>query len=91
MHKRILPKVRLQFQYTRVNPYTARTDGYNEFDSEFSIKLYYNLTRSIQFQARYERVIPNDVDKDLNNNSVISSTEDRYNIDSFMFEFKFKF
>jgi hypothetical protein len=88
---KVLPKVRLQFQYTRVNPYTARTDGYNEFDSEFSIKLYYNLTRSIQFQARYERVIPNDVDKDLNKNGVISSLEDRYNLDSFMFEFKFKF
>jgi hypothetical protein len=86
-----LPKVRLQFQYTRVDPYTARTDGYNEFDSEFEIKLYYNITRSIQLQARYEKIIPNDIDKDLNNNGVISSIEDRYNTDSFMLEFKFKF
>ena len=88
---KFMPKLRLQFQYTKVNAFTARTDGYNEFDNEFDIKLYYTLTASTQFQIRYERVIPNGADKDLNNNGVISSTEDRYYTDSFMFEFKIKF
>lgn len=88
---RFFTKLRLQFQYTKVDPYTARPDGYNEFDNEFEIKLYYTMNANTQFQIRYERVIPNDVTKDLNHNSVISDTENRYYTDSFMAEIRLKF
>ncbi len=88
---KILPKFRLQFQYTKVGGYEKRTDGYNQFDDEWQIKAYYSVTSRIQFQVRYERVIPNDADKDINQNGVISSLEDRYFLDSFMFEIRLKF
>ncbi len=86
-----LPKFRVQFQYTMVKPYTDRVDGYNQFDDEFQVKLYYMVNSRVQFQVRYERIIPNGADADLNKNGVISSTEDRNYLDSYMVELRVKF
>ncbi len=86
-----LTKLRLQFQYTKVGGYAKRLDGYNSYDDEWEAKIYYTLTSRIQFQLRYEKIIPNDTDKDVNLNGVISSLEDRYILGSLMFEIHLKF
>lgn len=86
-----LPKVRLQFQYTKVGGYEKRVDGYNSYDDEWQVKLYYTLNSKTQFQFRYAHLSPNDVDRDLNSNGVISSLEDRYSMDRYMLEIRVKF
>ena len=86
-----LRRLRLQLQYTKVGPYVSRLDNYNEFDNELQVKLYYTLNSMTQLQLRYERIIPNGADTDLNKNGTISSTEDRNYLDSFMFEVRVKF
>jgi len=87
----IMRNIRLQFQYTKIDPYVNRLDGYNEYSNEFEVKLYYTFNKTTQFQFRYAKVIPNGVDADLNGNGVISSLEDRYYMDRYMLEFRLKF
>lgn len=86
----LIPKLRVQFQYTMVNEY-INNDAYNSMDDEWAVKVYYNFTTDTQFQFRYGRVLPNDKDFDVNKSGAISSTEDRVTIDRFMMDFQISF
>lgn len=86
----MMPKVRVQFQYTNVNEY-INNDGYNTMDDEWAIKVYYNFTSSTQMQFRYGRVVPKDKDFDVNNGGSISSTEDRVGLNRYMLDFQISF
>ena len=86
----MFPKVRVQFQYTKVNEY-VNNDGYNSMDDEWAIKVYYSLTKNTQMQFRYGRVIPKDKDFDVNKSGSISSTEDRVGMNRYMLDFQVSF
>lgn len=86
-----IPRLRVQFQFTTVQNYVKRADGYNQYDNEWQIRLYYSVTSRIQFEFRYAKFSPNDSDKDVNGNGVISSLEDRYTVDSYMTQFRLRF
>ncbi len=85
-----LPKVRIQFQYTKVDEY-LNNDGYNSMDDEWAIKVYYSLSSTTQTQFRYGRVIPKDKDFDINHSGSISSTEDRVGLNRYMLDFQISF
>ena len=87
---RMLPQIRLQFQYVNVSDY-KNNDGYNEFDDEFAVKLYYRISQNSEMQFRYAKVIPNGSDLDVNKSGTLSSTEDRMFIDRFMLEWSIQF
>lgn len=87
---KMLPQIRLQFQYVNVSDY-KNSDDYNEFDDEFAIKLYYRLSQNSELQFRYAKVSPNGNDFDLSKSGSISSTEDRMFIDRYMLEWSIQF
>lgn len=87
---KILPKVRLQLQYVKVNEYVD-SDTYNSMDDEVSVRLYYTVTNNSAFQVRYSRVIPNADDKDRDGGGAITSSEDRVSVNSFMLEWQIQF
>ncbi|MBW7888161.1 MAG: hypothetical protein H3C35_07360 [Bacteroidetes bacterium] len=86
----VFPKVRVQFQYVKVGEYIDN-DNYNSMNDEFSVRLYYTITRESSVQLRYSRLLPNGEDKDLNGNGVITSSEDRVGVNSYMVEWKIEF
>jgi len=85
-----VPKVRLQLQYANVDDW-VNNDDITEPDDEFGIKLYYEASSNIRFQARYFRRIANAEDADINDSGTITKSEDRYNVQRMMMEFRFKF
>lgn len=85
-----LPKYRLQLQYVTVDDW-VNNDGVTEPYDEFGIKLYYTINNNIQLQARYMNRRANSEDADLNGNGVITSYEDRYDVDRLMMEFRVQF
>lgn len=85
-----MPKIRLQFQYVLVRDY-VNNDGVTTKDDEFGVRLYYSLTKQTQLQFRFARTIPNAEDLDLNKSGVITSIEDRYGVNRFMFEINMAF
>jgi hypothetical protein len=87
---KVLPKVRLQFQYVKVNEYVDN-DNYNSMDDEFSARLYYSVTNNSAFQLRFSRVIPNADDKDRDGNGSITSSEDRVSVNTVMLEWQIEF
>jgi hypothetical protein len=86
----ILPKLRLQFQYVKVNEF-VNNDGINSMDDEWGVRLYYSASSQVQWQIRYSRTIPNDRDYDFDGNGYISSIEDRYAVTSLMLETQIHF
>ena len=87
---KILPKIRLQFQYIKVNEYIDN-DNYNSMDDEFSARIYYTLNSNSAFQFRFSRAIPNGGDRDKDGGGVITSSEDRYSVNSYMIEWQIEF
>jgi hypothetical protein len=87
---RAFPQARLQFQYATVSDW-VNNDGITEPDDEFGIKLYYDATSNVRFQARYFWRLANNEDADVNNNGTITRIEDRYDIQRMMMEFRFRF
>ncbi len=87
---RALPKVRIQFQYTKVDEY-INNDGINIMDDEFAARIYYTFSSQVQLQFRYSRTIPNDGDYDFDGGGYVSSTEDRYSSITYMCELQIKF
>jgi hypothetical protein len=87
---KLFPDFRLQFQYLMVKEYNDN-DGYNTFDDEYSIRLYYTISKQSQLQFRFTQSLPNEADKDLSNNGIISSSEDRTSRIRFMVEWQIKF
>ncbi len=87
---REFPKLRTQFQYIKVGEYVDN-DNYNSMDDEFSIRFYYTVSSQSALQFRFSRVIPNGADKDLSGDGNISSSEDRYGSNSYMFEWQIEF
>ena len=85
-----LPKARLEFQYAMVDDW-VNNDDYLETDNEFGFKLYYQVSENVRIQGRYFKRMANDEDFDLNNNGVITSTEDRYDVQRFMLEFRVQY
>lgn len=87
---KILPNARIQLQYIKMNEYIDN-DGYNTFDDEFSLRIYYIISKLSQLQFRFSHYFPNGPDKDLNNDGRISSSEDRISRTRFMLEWQIKF
>lgn len=87
---KVLPDLRIQFQYVNVKEYIDN-DGYNSKDNEFSTRLYYKISNNTQIEFRYTRGIPNEEDKDLNNNGSITSTEDRFSFNRIMLQLQLNF
>jgi hypothetical protein len=81
---KVLPSVRIQFQYTNVKEYVDN-DSYNSMDDEISSRIYYTLSKTSQMQLRYDYVMPNGTDNGT------SSTNDRYYIKSLMLEWQINF
>jgi hypothetical protein len=87
---REMPKLRTQLQYIKVGEYVDN-DGYNSMDDEFSIRFYYTVNSQSSLQFRFSRVIPNGRDKDMSGDGNLSSSEDRYGSNSYMFEWQIGF
>lgn len=87
---RFLPNSRIQFQYIKMNEY-INNDGYNTFDDEYSIRIYYIISKRSQLQFRFSQYLPNGPDKDFNNDGKISSSEDRISRTRFMLEWQINF
>jgi hypothetical protein len=87
---RIFPRVRFQVQYVKVGGWL----NYNEInmhDDEIAARLYYTFSNQVQLQLRYGYTIANAGDHDLSGDGQISSSEDRYNVSSFMIETQVRF
>lgn len=84
------PDLRIQLQYLKINEYKDN-DGYNTFDDELSLRLYYRIYRNTQLQLRYSMSFPNEEDRDINNSGLLSSSEDRYSYQRFMAELRVVF
>ncbi|MFZ4619337.1 MAG: hypothetical protein ACOYNS_02170 [Bacteroidota bacterium] len=87
---KMMPKVRLQLQYISVNEYVDN-DNYNSMDDEISVRIYYTVTNNSAFQLRFARSIPNGDDKDRDGGGVITSSEDRVSVNSYMVEWQIEF
>lgn len=87
---KLFPDFRLQFQYLMVREYSDN-DEHNSFDDEYSVRLYYMMSKQSQLQFRFSQSLPNAKDKDLNNDGRISSAEDRTSRIRFMIEWQIKF
>jgi len=85
-----LPELRVQVQYLKISEYVDN-DGYNSFDDELSVRLYYKILKNAQAQLRFSKGFPNGEDRDVNNSGTLSSSEDRYSYTRFMFEFTLAF
>jgi hypothetical protein len=86
----LFPRVRFQLQYVKVGGW-QNYSGINMHDDEVAARLYYTFSNQVQLQARYGYTIANAGDYDLDGNGKISSSEDRYNVSSFMFETQIRF
>ncbi len=87
---KMFPKIRFQVQYIKVSEYVDN-DNYNSMDDEFSVRLYYTVTNNSAFQIRFARVIPNGDDKDKDGGGLITSSEDRVSVNSYMVEWQIEF
>ncbi len=87
---KIIPNLRIQFQYIKMNEYIDN-DAYNSFDDEFSLRIYYIISKRSQLQLRFSKYFPNGTDKDINNDGNISSSEDRISRTRFMLEWQINF
>ena len=87
---KMFPKIRFQVQYIKVSEYVDN-DNYNSMDDEFSVRLYYTVTNNSAFQIRFARVIPNGDDNDKDGGGLITSSEDRVSVNSYMVEWQIEF
>ncbi len=87
---RVLPKVRVQIQYTKVDEY-INNDGINTMDDEIAARVYYTFSPQVQLQFRYSQTIPRAGDHDFSGDGTISSTEDRFSTHTVMCEMLVRF
>ena len=87
---KIVPRARIQFQYVKVGEW-KNIDNVNFMDDEIGARIYYTFSTQVQTQFRYTYTIANDGDHDVYPTGAISSTEDRYNVSSYMFEIQVRF
>lgn len=83
-----MPQTRLQFQYIYVTEFVDN-DNYNSRNNEFSIRYFYQVNRNSRLQLRYVHRMPNE--DEFNPELPMSSTNDRFSIRRFMFEWHVRF
>ena len=84
----ILPQTRFQLQYIYVTEFNDN-DNYNSRNNEFSARLFYQVSRNSRFQLRYVHRMPNE--NEFNPALSESSTNDRFSIHRYMFEWHVRF